>query len=157
MISPCWLFENLDRSREFLRLRLLLGWQERDRWYKVVEICGTRPSRQDFPKDHYKERKANLRSSIVSSTDNDFMRKLQNRLAHTFTYSANLGFWQLIVWKCNTFQSWCNAYACAVRCSWCTLEWLVTHMRYWLQGQSKVGRGSVWRVAISQPRYLARS
>jgi hypothetical protein len=32
------------------------------------------------------------------------MRKLQNRLAHTFTYFANLGFWQLIVLKVNTLQ-----------------------------------------------------
>jgi hypothetical protein len=30
MTSPHWLFENLDCSREFLRLWLPLGWQERD-------------------------------------------------------------------------------------------------------------------------------
>jgi hypothetical protein len=50
-----------------------------------------RPSRREFPQDHYKKRKANLRSAIVSCTDNDFMRKLRNRLAHTFTYFAIFG------------------------------------------------------------------
>jgi hypothetical protein len=83
-----------------------------------------RPSRRGFPQDHYKKRKANLRSAIVSCKDNDFMRKLRNRLAHTFTYLAILGFDNSLHWKCNTFQSWCDAYACAVWCSWCTLEWL---------------------------------
>jgi hypothetical protein len=39
-----------------------------------------------------KKRMAKLTSSIISCTENDFMRKLQNRLAHTFTYFANLGF-----------------------------------------------------------------
>jgi hypothetical protein len=38
--------------------------------------------------------------------------ELQNRLAHTFTYFANLGFWQLIVLKVQYFSSWCDAYAC---------------------------------------------
>jgi hypothetical protein len=67
--------------------------------------------------------------------------ELQNNLAHTFTYFANLGFWQLIVLKVQYSSSWCDAYACAVWCSWCTLEWLVTHMMsQWLQGQSKVVR-----------------
>jgi hypothetical protein len=60
------------------------------------------------------------------------MRKLQNRLAHTFTYFANLGFWQLIVLKVQYFSMlmrciclWRHyAHARAVWCSWCTLEWL---------------------------------
>jgi hypothetical protein len=30
MSSPHWLFESLDYSREFLRLRLPLGWQEKE-------------------------------------------------------------------------------------------------------------------------------
>jgi hypothetical protein len=116
--------------------------------------------------DQYKKREANLRSSIVSCMDSDCMRKLWNRLAHTFTYFASLGFWQLIVLKVQHFSKltrcicvWRHyAHARAVWCPWCTLGWLVTHMMsQWLQGQSKVGRGSVWRVAISQPRYLARS
>jgi hypothetical protein len=34
------------------------------------------------------------------------------------------GFDNSLFWKCNTFQSWCDAHACAVWCSWCTLEWL---------------------------------
>jgi hypothetical protein len=49
----------------------------------------------------------------------------KNNLAHTFTYFAKFwGFDNSLFWKCNTFQSWCDAYACAVWCSWCTLEWL---------------------------------
>jgi hypothetical protein len=39
-----------------------------------------------FQKAITKKRMANLSSSIISCMDNDFMRKLQNRLAHTFTY-----------------------------------------------------------------------
>jgi hypothetical protein len=47
----------------------------------------------------------------------------RNNLAHTFTYFANFEvFDNSLFWKCNTFQSWCNAYACAVWCSRCTLE-----------------------------------
>jgi hypothetical protein len=73
-----------------------------------------------------------LRSSIISCTDNDFMQKLQNRLAYTFTYFASLGFWQLIIFKVQYFSKlmWCiclwrhYAHARAVWCSWCTLEWL---------------------------------
>jgi hypothetical protein len=34
------------------------------------------------------------------------------------------GFGNSWFWKCNTFQSWCDAYAGAVWFSWCTLEWL---------------------------------
>jgi hypothetical protein len=39
-----------------------------------------------------KKRKANKRVPNFSRTDNGLMRKLQNRLDHTFTYFANLGF-----------------------------------------------------------------
>jgi hypothetical protein len=49
----------------------------------------------------------------------------RNNLAHTFTYFANFwGFDNSLFWKCNTFQSWCDAYAGAVWHSWCKLEWL---------------------------------
>jgi hypothetical protein len=49
----------------------------------------------------------------------------RNNLAHTFTYFANFwGFDDSLFCKCNTFQIWRDAYACAVWCSWCTLEWL---------------------------------
>jgi hypothetical protein len=58
--------------------------------------------------------------------------ELQNRLAHTLTYFANLGFWQFIVLKVQYFSKlmWCiclwrhYAHARVVWCSWCTLEWL---------------------------------
>jgi hypothetical protein len=52
------------------------------------------------------------------------VRKLQNSLAQTLTYFATWGFGNSWFWKCNTFQSWCNAYVSDVWCSWCTLEWL---------------------------------
>jgi hypothetical protein len=49
----------------------------------------------------------------------------RNNLAHTFTYFANFwGFDDSLFWKCNTFQIWRDAYACAAWSSWCTLEWL---------------------------------
>jgi hypothetical protein len=35
-----------------------------------------------------------------------------------------LRFWQLIVLKVQYLSSWCDGYAGAVWCSWCTLEWL---------------------------------
>jgi hypothetical protein len=38
--------------------------------------------------------------------------------------SQILRFWQLVVLKVQYFSSWCDAYAGAVWCSWCTLEWL---------------------------------
>jgi hypothetical protein len=40
-----------------------------------------------------RKRKANKRVLTFSCTDNGFVRKLQNRLAHTFPYFAN--FWVL--------------------------------------------------------------
>jgi hypothetical protein len=59
----------------------------------------------------------------------------------------------LLFLRCNNFQNWRDAHACAVWCSWCTLEYdeLVT-------ARAIIGReGSEWWVAFSQPRYLARS
>jgi hypothetical protein len=44
--------------------------------------------------------------------------------SHLYLFRKFWGFDNSLFWKCNTFQSWCSAYACAVRCSWCTLEWL---------------------------------
>jgi hypothetical protein len=89
MTSSHWLFENLDCSREFLRLRLPLGWQKGNWCYKVVVIHGKGPIWQRFPIDHYKERKANDRVHDLL-----YERWLQvgtsrNNLAHTFTYFAN--------------------------------------------------------------------
>jgi hypothetical protein len=36
---------------------------------------------------------------------------------------VNLSCWHLIILRCNNFQSWGDAHARAVWCSWCTLEW----------------------------------
>jgi hypothetical protein len=48
----------------------------------------------------------------------------RNILRTPLLISQILGFDNSLFWKCNTFQSWRDAYACAVWCSWCTLEWL---------------------------------
>jgi hypothetical protein len=80
-------------------------------WLAGKGIGATRSSRfaargqvdRNFQKTIIK-RMAKLRSSIISCTHNDFMRKLRNRLAHSFTYFANLGFWQLIVLKVQYFS-----------------------------------------------------
>jgi hypothetical protein len=82
----------------------------------------------------------------------------RNNLAHTFTHFANFwGFDNSLFWKCTTFQSWRDAYAGAVWRSWCTLEWLGYPCALVIARAIKVAKGSVWRGAISQPRYLARS
>jgi hypothetical protein len=68
------------------------------------------------------------------------------------------GFDNSLFWKCNTFQSWYDAYACAVWCSWCTLEWIGYPYDELVIPKTIKGRGGFeWRVAFSQPRYLARS
>jgi hypothetical protein len=56
MTSPHWLFENLDRSREFLRLMLPLDWQE-----GKLMLQGHRDMRHEakstgISKDHYEEK-----------------------------------------------------------------------------------------------------
>jgi hypothetical protein len=112
--ASTWLAE---KGIDVVRLSRLAAWGRVDR---------------DFRKTITKKRKANKRVPKFSCTDNGFMRKLQNRLAHTFTYFANLGFWQLIVLKVQYLSKlmrciclWRHyAHARAVWCSWCTLEWL---------------------------------
>jgi hypothetical protein len=106
------------------------------------------------------------KDSISTCTKDNFMRELQNKLAHTFTYFVNLGFWQLIVFKVWKFPKLmrCSclrrhyAHACAVWCSWCSLEWLDYPYDKLVISRAFIGRkGSEWRVAFSQPRYLACS
>jgi hypothetical protein len=89
-----------------------------------------------------------IREFHNSCMDNDFMRKLQNRLAHAFT-SQNFEilttpyFESAILFKSmRCICLWRHyAHARAVWCSWCMLGWLVTHMMsQWLQGQSRAGR-----------------
>jgi hypothetical protein len=134
-------------------------------------LQGHRDSRQgtkstEISKDYYKERKTTKGVPKFSCAKDDFMRKLQNNLAHTFTYFVNLRFWQLIifkVWKFSKLMRWTSlrrhyAHARAVWCSWCTLEWLGYPYDELVIARSITGReGSEWRVAFSQPRYLERS
>jgi hypothetical protein len=122
----------------------------RDRCYQVIVIGGMRPNQRGFPQDHYQERKANLRSAIVSCTDNDFMRKVRNRLAHTFTYLAILGFWQLIVLKVQYFS---KLMQCICLCSMVLMMHVrMTWLPIWWVSDCKGNRGqegSEWRVAFS--------
>jgi hypothetical protein len=105
---------------------------------------------RDFQKIIMRKRKANKR---VMALCGNFRIGLLTPLL----ISQIWGFDNSLFWKCNTFQSWCNAYACAVWCSGCTLEWLGYPYALMIGRAIMVGRVSVWRVAISQPKYLARS
>jgi hypothetical protein len=71
------------------------------------------PSRSDFPKDHYKERKAKDRVPTISCRDNGFVRKLQNRLAQTFTYFANFEF---LTTRCLNVQYFSKLLQCICLC-----------------------------------------
>jgi hypothetical protein len=61
-----------------------------------------------------RKRKANKRVPTFSCTDNDFVRKLQNRLAHTFTHFAKFGvstthcFESAILFKLMRCICWCG-------------------------------------------------
>jgi hypothetical protein len=80
------------------------------------------------------------------------MRKLQNRLAHTFTYFAILGvltthcFESAILFKlmrCTCL--WRHyAHARAVWCSWCTLEWLGYPYDELVIPKAIIGREGIW-------------
>jgi hypothetical protein len=119
-IREPWLFED-----NFYFYRFHLASRKRNRCHKVVKIHGKGPICQRFPIGHYKERRLMTEFHTLL-----YKRWLQggisrNNLAHTFTYFANF---EVLTTRCfesvTLFQSWCNAYACAVWCSWCTLEWL---------------------------------
>jgi hypothetical protein len=159
MTSPCWLFENLDCSKGFLRLRppLWLAEKESDA-PRSSELAAWCQADRTFQKSIMRKRKANKTVPIISCTKYDFKWELQRLILLTpLLISQILRFWQLIVLKVQYFSSWCDAYASAVWCSWCVLEWLSYPYALVIARAIKVERGSVWRVAISQPRYLARS
>jgi hypothetical protein len=56
MTSSHWLFKNLDCSRIFYFYCFHLASRKWNWCYKVVEIGGMRPNRQEFPKDYYEEK-----------------------------------------------------------------------------------------------------
>jgi hypothetical protein len=97
----------------------------RNSCYKVVVTHGKGPIRQRFPKDHCEEKEW-----LIQEFQNFLVRQMTLRgnfgigLLTPLLISQFWGFDNSLFWMCNTFQSWCDAYACAVWCSWCTLEWL---------------------------------
>jgi hypothetical protein len=119
-IREPWLLEKI-----FYFFRFHLASRKRNRCYKIVKIHGKGPIGQGFLIDHYKE--GRLMTEFHKLLYEGWLQvgTSRNNLAHTFSYFANFwGFDNSLFWKCNTFQGWRDAYACAVWCSWCTLEWL---------------------------------
>jgi hypothetical protein len=91
-----------------------------------------------------KKRKATKRVPKFSCTKDNFMRELQTNLAHTFTYFVNLRFDNSLFLRCDNFQSRCDAHACAVWCSWCTLEWLGYPYDELVIARAITGRERIW-------------
>jgi hypothetical protein len=56
-------------------------------------------------------------------TMDDFIRISRIILLTPLLIFVNLSCWLLPSLRCQIFQSWCDAHAYAVWCSWCTLEW----------------------------------
>jgi hypothetical protein len=100
--------------------------RKRNRCYKVVEIHGKGPIGQGFPIDHYKKGRLMTEFHKLLYTKDDFKWELQKIVLLTPLLISQFfwGFDNSLFWKCNTFQSWRDAYACAIWGSWCTLEWL---------------------------------
>jgi hypothetical protein len=88
--SSHWLFENLDCSKGFLRLRLPLGWQERN-----LMLQGRRNWRHDAKPIGLSKRALWGKGRLIKEFPNLlYARWLQvgasrNNLAHTFSYFAN--------------------------------------------------------------------
>jgi hypothetical protein len=103
-IQEPWLLKRISTSKAsaWLAGKELMLQGRRDSWQGTnsTEIS-KRPLRR--------KGMANTRVSKFPCTTDDFMQKLQINLAHTFTYFANLGFWQLIVLKVKYFSKlmWC--------------------------------------------------
>jgi hypothetical protein len=78
------------------------------------------------------------------------MRELQNNLAHTLLNFVNPRCRNLIILRCNNFQSWCDAHAWhyaharAVWCSWCTLEWPGYPYDELVTARAIKGREGIW-------------
>jgi hypothetical protein len=113
MSSPHWLFESLDCSREFLRLMLSLGWQE-----GKLMLQGHRDMRQETKSTEISTRPPWGKGSLIKEFPNFLVRimalcgNFRIILLTPLLISQIWGFVNSLFWKCNTFQSWCDAYAC---------------------------------------------
>jgi hypothetical protein len=126
MTFPGWLFENLDCSREKFLLLLFSTWlAEKELMLQDCRGSWQGTNLSEISNRPLQERKLQIKFHKFLHERWHQVGTSRNNLAHTFTYFAI--FWDFddsLFWKCNTFQGWCNAYACAVWCSWRTLEWL---------------------------------
>jgi hypothetical protein len=160
--SSYWLFENLDYSRACYFYCLHLSSRNR--------IDATRSSRlaawgrvdRDFQKITTKKRKAKwgLNKAFHTFLHERWLQvgTSKQSCSHLYLLCKIWGFDNSLFLRCENFQSWCDTHACAVWCSWCTLEWLGYPYDELVIPKTIKGReGFEWRVAFSQPRYLARS
>jgi hypothetical protein len=126
MTFPCWLFENLDCSRKVSTSAVFhLASGKGNRCCKIVKIHGKGPIGRGFPIGHYQERRLRIDSHKLMYEGWHQVGTSRNNLAHTlYLFRKFWGFDNSLFWKCNTFQIWRDAYACAAWCLWCMLEWL---------------------------------
>jgi hypothetical protein len=144
MTSPCWLFENLDCSREKFLLLPFSTWLAE----KESMLQDRRDSRQgtNWPRIPNRPftRKGRLMTEFHKFLHERWLQGgiSRNNLAHTSTYFANFwGFVNSLFWKCNTFS---NLTRCICLCSmgsWCTLEWPGYPYALVIAREIKVGRG----------------
>jgi hypothetical protein len=158
IISLRWLFENLNCSRK-------VSTSTVSTWLAGRGIVATRSSRftardqfdRDFQKIIMRKRRANKRVPISPVRRWLQVGTSKNNLAHTFTYFANFEVLTLVVSKVQHFSRLmqCVCFCSMVLMMHVRMTWLPTCVSDCKGNQ--VERGSVWRVAISQPRYLACS
>jgi hypothetical protein len=105
MTSPHWLFENLDCSREFLRLVLPLGWQE-----GKLMLQGHRDMRQETKSTEISTGPLWGKGRLIKEFPNFLVRIMAlcgNFIIGLLTpllISQIWGFGNSLFWKCNTLQ-----------------------------------------------------
>jgi hypothetical protein len=126
MTFPCWLFENLDCSGKFSTSTISTWLEGKELMLQDCRGSWQGTNWSSIPNRPF-TRKGKLMTEFRKLLCERWLQGVisRNNLAHTFTYFANF---EVLTTRCfesaALFQSWCNAYACAVWCSWCTLEWL---------------------------------
>jgi hypothetical protein len=98
-----------------------------------------------------RKRKATKRVPKFSCTKDNFMRELQNNLAHTLLNLQMIGVDNFLFLRCKIFKLirctrlWRHyAHAHAVWCSWCTLEWLGYPYDELVIAKAIIGREGIW-------------
>jgi hypothetical protein len=147
------------QEKSFYFYRFHLASRKRIDATRSSELATCCQADRAFQKSIMRKRKANKRVPIFSCMKDDFKWELQRIFLLTpLLISQTLRFRQLIVLQVQYFSSRCNAYACALWCSWCTLEWIGYPYDELVIPKTIKGRGGFeWRVAFSQTRYLACS